>query len=106
MTAPVLASSNFDKPFFIQIDASATGIGSVIFKEEDGFEHPVAYASRALTSCEHKYGVTERECLAALIGVEKFSCYVVGTTFIVITDQASLKWLYDLKDPLGRLTRW
>lgn len=106
VSAPVLASPDFSKPFAIQTDASDVGLGAVLFQEADGFEHPIAYASRTLTRAEQKYSVTERECLAVLFGVEKFRCYVEGTDFTVFTDHASLKWLYNLKDPIGRLARW
>lgn len=106
VSAPILASPDFDRPFVIQTDASDVGLGAVLFQEVEGFEHPIAYASRTLTKAEQKYSVTERECLAVLFGVEKFRCYVEGTDFEVITDHASLKWLYHLKDPIGRLARW
>lgn len=106
VSAPILTTPRWDKPFFIQTDASDVGIGAVLFQEDGGFEHPVAYASRKLTKAERKYTVTERECLAVLFGVEKFRGYVEGTPFTVITDHSSLLWLYRLKDPIGRLARW
>lgn len=103
---PILKSPNFDLPFYIQSDASDVGVGAVIFQNYDGFEHPIAYASRKLTKMETKYSVTERECLAALFAVEKFRPYIEGAEFTLITDHASLLWLYKLKDPIGRLARW
>lgn len=107
VTAPVLASPDFSLPFCIQTDASDVGIGAVLFQTIDGFEHPIAYASRTLTKQERKYSVTERECLAVLFGVEHFRAYVEGTpNLTVFTDHASLLWLHHLKEPTGRLARW
>lgn len=106
VSAPVLASPDFTKPFFIQTDASDVGLGAVLYQVFDGSEHPIAYASKTLTRTERNYSVTERECLAVLFGVEKFRGYVEGTEFTIETDHASLLWLYKLKDPVGRLARW
>lgn len=105
-SAPILTSPDFGEPFYIQTDASDVGLGAVLFQVKDHFEHPIAYASRKLTKAEQKYSVTERECLAALFGVENFRGYVEGAGFTLITDHASLLWLYKLKDPIGRLARW
>lgn len=106
VSAPILVSPDFTQPFYIQTDASDVGLGAVLFQVRDGFEHPIAFASRKLTKCEKKYSVTEKECLGALFGVEKFRGYVEGTDFTLITDHASLIWLTKLKDPMGRLARW
>lgn len=104
--APVLISPNFDEPFFIQTDASAVALGAVLFQERNGREHPVAYASRALTTAEQKYSATERELLGIIFGIEKFRGYIEGTQFTVITDCAALTWLHKLNQPTGRLARW
>lgn len=106
VSAPILRSPCWDQPFYVQTDASDVGIGAVLYQLHDGFEHPIAYASRKLTKAEQKYTVTEKECLAVLFGVEKYRGYIEGTHFFVITDHASLKWLFSLKDPIGRLARW
>lgn len=107
LTAPVLIQPDFKKHFFIQCDASTTGIGSVLFqKSDDGSEHPIAYYSHKLTGSQRNYSVTELECLAAVLSIKKFRCYVEGHPFTVITDHNSLKWLMDQKDLTSRLTRW
>lgn len=105
-SAPVLVSPDFSKRFFIQTDASDVGLGAVLFQEQDGLEHPIAFASRTLTSTERKYAATERELLGVIFGVEHFRGYVEGTDFTVITDCASLTWLHNLREPTGRLARW
>lgn len=104
--APVLACPDFSKPFFIQCDASDTGMGAVLFQETEGFEHPIAYASKTLNKCQRKYSVSEKEMLALIFGIEQFRGYVEGSTFTVITDHSALVWLHNLSNPAGKLARW
>lgn len=104
--APVLACPDFSKPFFIQTDSSDTGLGAVLFQEIEGFEHPIAYASKTLNKCQRKYSVSEKEMLGLIFGIEQFRGYVEGTKFTVITDHSALIWLHSLSNPTGKLARW
>lgn len=104
--APVLASPDFSKPFTIQCDASDFGLGAVLYQDCDGLDHPIAYASRSLTSSERKYTVTEKELLAILFAMEKFRSYVEGTHVTIESDHSSLQWITTLSNPSGRLARW
>lgn len=107
VSAPVLVHPDFTKPFIIQCDASATGVGSVLCQVgKDGEEHPIAYFSKKLNAAQRNYSVTELECYAAVLSVKKFRPYVEGMNFKIITDHASLKWLMGQKDLSGRLARW
>ena len=49
MTTPVLAFVDFKKLFKLYIDASAEGLGAVLYQEQDGKERVVAFASRRLS---------------------------------------------------------
>lgn len=104
-TAPVLTHPDFSKKFFIQCDASLTGVGGVLFQMKDGSEHPIAFMSKKLNSAQKNYSVTELECLAAVLSIQRFRSYFEGMPFTVITDHASLKWLMGQKDLSGRLAR-
>lgn len=106
VSAPILVSPDFSLPFSIQCDASDTGLGCVLTQEQNGQEKVIAFASRSLSKSERNYSVTERECLACVFGCEKFRPYVEGAHFTVITDHASLKWLFNMRDLSGRLARW
>lgn len=74
--------------------------------DEDGNEKPIYYFSRKLNKAQQKYSVTELECLAAVLSVQKFRPFIEGQSFKIITDHSSLKWLMSHKDHSGRLSRW
>ena len=102
--APVLAYPSFSfnaSGFVLQTDASAVGLGAVL--EQDG--HPIAYASRSLTSSERNYSVIQRECLAIVFALKQFRHYLLGRPFQLYTDHAPLQWLSAQKME-GMLARW
>lgn len=106
VSAPILNSPDFARPFIIQCDASDTGLGGVLTQNKDGQEVVIAFASRSLSQSERKYPVTQKECLAVIFSIEKFRPYIEGTHFTVISDHYSLIWLHNLKEPTGKLARW
>lgn len=103
---PILFMPDFSKPFIIETDASNDGAGGVLLQFIDGKERVIEYMSQRLSSTQMNYSVTEKECLAVVLAIEKWRSYIEGAKFTVVTDHASLKWLYNLKDPSGRLARW
>ena len=106
VTPPVLCFPREDLPVNLHTDASAKGLRAVLCHVEDGKEKVIAYASRSLNKMEAKYTTSEQECLAIVYAVAKFRPYIWGRPFTVITDHHALRWLFNIKDPTGRLARW
>ena len=68
--SPVLITPDWDKPFVLQTDASATGLGYVLSQiKTDGEEHPIAFGSKKLLPREINYSAIERETLAIVKGI-------------------------------------
>ena len=105
---PVLQLPDMQKPFILQTDASAKGIGAALMQEDDGIKKPILFWSRKLKTAEQNYATIERECLAIVEGVRKFKNYLYGAKFILETDHQPLTFLkgYSNNCKNGRLTRW
>ena len=87
----MLVHYNPDLPLKVAADASSRGLGAVLSQVmPDGMEHPVAYASRTLSSAEKKYAQVEKEALALIFAVKKFHQYLYGRVFTLVTDHKPL----------------
>jgi len=81
-------------------------IGAILSQGTVGSDLPISYISRTLNKAEKNYSTTEIELLAIVWTVKQFRPYIYGHKFTVITDHKPLSWLFGVKDPGARLTRW
>ena len=76
---------------FLHVDASRKGLGAVLYQEQDGKLHVIAYASRSLAGSEKNYTVHKLEFLAFKWAItSKFHQYLYGKKFTVFTDHNPL----------------
>ena len=73
--------------------------------------HPVAFASRTLTSSEKNYSQVEKEALSLIFGVRHFHTYLYGRSFTIVTDHKPLTSILGPKKGIpslaaARLQRW
>ena len=107
ISPPVLCVAEPTRQFILQTDASGQGLGAVLSQpDDDGQDHPVAYASRKLLPREQRYSVIEKECLAIVWALKVYNVYLYGQDFVVQTDHQPLSWLQRMKNNNPRLTRW
>lgn len=104
--SPILQYPDFTKPFNLTCDASNYAVGCVLSQGPIGKDLPIAYASRTLNKAEINYNTTEKELTSIVWGIKVFRPYLFGQQFNIITDHRALVWLFNLKDPGSRLTRW
>lgn len=85
------------------VDASPTGLGAVLVQYNNA-DQPriIACASKVLTPTEQRYPQTQKEALAVVWGVERFTYYLLTTSFVVRTDAEANQFIYDANHRLGR----
>ena len=106
ISSPILSYPDSDLEFYLNTDASTTGLGAILSQKQNNKEVVIQYLSRTLNSAERKYSTSERECLATVWAVKSLRPYLLGSKFTIITDHSALQWLYRQKDPTGKLGRW
>lgn len=108
VSAPCLAAPRWDSEFILTTDWSCAAVGAVLSQVDPvtGLEHPIAFASRALTAAERNYAPTEGECLAVKWAVEKFRYYLHGRKFRLRVDHQALVWLDSARFTNSKLERW
>jgi len=66
---PILAIPDFSKSFILETDASRTGLAAVLLHEEK----PLGFWSKALSDKDQLKSVYERELMAVVLAVKKWS---------------------------------
>jgi hypothetical protein len=95
-----------NKRFILRTDASDRGLGAALFQEHSNQLFPIAFASKKLTDREIRYSTIEKESMAIIWGIRKFSLYLHSTRFILQTDHSPLQYLNAAKFNSPRIMRW
>ena len=103
--APVLIQPNFEKKFFLQIDASAYSMGTILSQEGEittpSLEkhrkpalHPIMFYLAMFTPTEQNYDIYNRELLAMMKALYHWRPYLAWTKepFTILTDHANLTY--------------
>ena len=107
--AKLLHHPNFDKPFWVQTDASNDCVGAFLFQRtDDATVLPIEFMSRKLTGNELNWHSNEKECFAVLTAVKKWYKFLVAQPFTVLTDHKNLQVLLASTGKIasGRVLRW
>ncbi len=103
-SAPVLAYPDYEKLFVVSTDASSKAIYAVLCQaDENGRDHSIHYASRPLSSAESNYSAFERQALGVVFELKKFRHYLTSNKFKLYTSHQSLKYVFNMKQPHGRI---
>ena len=106
-TTPILCAPKFGKPFFLQTDACGVSVGCCLGQwDDDQNEHPIAFASKKLSSTQCAWATIEREAYAVIWGLQKYRDLIFGTHVTVFVDHNPLTYLTDTAPKSAKLTRW
>ena len=104
--AQILGYPNDTDPYTLTTNASLFGIGAIISQRQQWCERVFAYASITLSKTQQNYSATKRELFATDFFTQNFKNYLLGQTFLIVTDHRALTWLYSFKEPDGLWARW
>lgn len=82
-----------DTPFTVETDASDIAISATLNQNN----RPVAFYSRTLSGSEVRQSSIEKEANAIVEAIRKWSHFLQGHHFNLITDQKSVAFMYDNK---------
>lgn len=98
---------NSDNLVFVTTDASDTRTGAVLSTGPTWEEsRPVEFDSEPLNPAERNYPTHEKEMLAIIRALEKWSYHLLGTKCIVYTDHSTLQFFETQKNLSRRQQRW
>ncbi|RVW19037.1 Retrovirus-related Pol polyprotein from transposon 17.6 [Vitis vinifera] len=101
-TEPVLWLPDLDLPFEVQTDASNRALGGVLVQER----HPMAFESRKLNNTEQRYSTHEKEMTVVVHCLQQWRHYLLGSIFIVVTDNVANTFFKAQKKLSPRQARW
>ena len=92
--------------FVIESDASGEGVGAVLFQFVDDRLTPIWFSSKKFNQAERNYSPRDREALAIIFALAKFSTYVKLKPFVLYSDHESLAKFKDQAVLKGRDWRY
>ncbi|XP_062075961.1 uncharacterized protein LOC133780099 [Humulus lupulus] len=99
---PLLVLPDCAKPFEVHTDASDFAIGGVLMQDN----RPVAFESRKLNETERWYTVQEKEMTAVVHCLRVWRHYLLGSFFVVMTDNIATSYFQTQKKLSPKQARW
>ena len=107
ISAPILVSPDWKKPFRGHIDASSSAVGGTLTQLDDaGKDRVIAFYSKKLSPAEQNYTTNDRELLGLIYFLMRFRCYLEGSHFEIFTDNQVLKSFFTKPKLSRREARW
>ncbi|KAE8689381.1 putative amine oxidase [Hibiscus syriacus] len=102
ISEPVLTLPDLEKPLEVETDASDYVIGGVLLQNK----HPVAFESMKLNETEARYTAPEKELLAVIHCFRIWRHYLLGSKFVVKTDNTAVSHFLTQAKLTAKQARW
>ena len=106
ISALILAMSQDEGTFVLDVDASNFAVGAMLQQEQEGVLRVIGYSSRTINACEKKYCIMRKELAALVFGLKQYRQYLLGRHFMVRSDHVVLTYLSPAKELIGQQARW
>jgi hypothetical protein len=105
--APVLISPDFTKDFYLFYFASKHTIAAVLLqKNSEGYEHPIAFFSKALRDVALNYKIMEKQAFALVKAIKYFMVYILHSHTIAYVSNVVVKDILTQDNLDGRRGKW
>lgn len=104
---PVLVLPYVGKPFELHTDASGGAVAATLGQRNDqGQEHPIAFASQKLSGSQLNWAIIEKEAYAIIWALNRFRDVVFGSHISVHCDHNPLQYIRECAPKSAKLLRW
>jgi hypothetical protein len=106
---PILQHFDSDQPLTLETDASDYAIGAICLQPDaSNVLHPLAYFSQKLRDTELNYNIHDKELLAIVEALDKWSMYCISTkhSIQILSDHKNLENWQTKKDLNVCQARW
>ena len=101
-TAPILKIIDPNKYFVVRTDVCNEDLGGVLTQEG----HVISYESRKLKTNEKNYATYDLELATINHDLKMWRHHLIGKRFLLMSDNISLKYLFDRQNLNARQARW
>ena len=95
-------TTDLELTFEVHTNASDRALGGVLVQEG----HLVAFESRKLNATEQRYNARGKEMTTAIHFLETWKHYLMGTRFVVVTDNVANTFFKTQKKLTAKQARW
>eukprot|EP00253_Pinus_taeda_P020896 PITA_20896 len=104
---PILTNPQFDREFIIFSFASEHTIAAVLLQKDDqGYEKPIAFFSKALRDAPLKYQIMEKQAYALVKAIKDFRIYILYSHIIAYVPSPIVKDILTQENLEGRRGKW
>ena len=101
-TALILKIADPNNDFVLCTDACNEGLGGILTQEG----HVIAYESRKLKTNENNYATYDLDLATIIHSLKMWHHHLIGRIFLLMSNNISLKYLFDQQNLNARQARW